>query len=76
MTAEAFRAWCDRMRGIGAASSVSGIADLLDVDRRTVQRWRKGGTDYATALACVALVWDHEAAPRMVAQMEEEADDA
>ena len=76
MTAAAFRAWCDRMQALGAACSMSGIAALLRVDRRTVQRWRKGGTDYATALACVALVWDHEAAPRTVAQMEEEADDA
>jgi len=56
VTADAFAQWLDDTQSSGRARSNSECARLLGVARDTVERWRAGGCDQRTALACAALL--------------------
>jgi len=59
MTAEAFRAWLDRMGGPRRAMSDRAAAEALGMSRNTIKAYKDGTAEVpkVVALACAALAF-------------------
>jgi DNA-binding CsgD family transcriptional regulator len=56
MTGPQFRQWLAAMKAAGLGRSDAECARLLDCHVNTLLRYKKGGADRQTALACRALL--------------------